>query len=381
MALIFSLSVQCSSRGDADALARHFDGLRWPLASGGETTLSAGPYVVPYPVPPTQTAIWVTPSNITTSGIRDDRDAATLTELGDRLYARLRDAPPFEFALVGVEVDHYREELDIIDLIRSYWTGIVVTDAIWRKAGAPIAYEPFRDGMRWRPYTGEWSLPYGRPHVPDVAVVTCLGCDEPIRDHELVRHEDHGEQTCCAWHPYHAWCFREAPPAAGELGTCAECGGVLDLAHLRAATGWAAASIHHLHLRTVDVGPPYGITERPDKYAGRLRGVRQIAVATPAIPRDERTPYDRHELVHEDCPLDDSPASAWRARLRASPDDDELRSVYADWLEQAADARADLVRLAIAARRSTGEQARAYAERLRRLPVPRGWLRDVCRGS
>lgn len=81
-----------------------------------------------------------------------------LTEVGTRLYEHLRAAPPFLFALVGVEVDDVRNELEIEELIRDprpAYQGLVVSTDLWQQAGQPSAFQSFRSGYVWRQYLGE----------------------------------------------------------------------------------------------------------------------------------------------------------------------------------------------------------------------------------
>lgn len=379
MALIFSLYARCPDAEVVGAFVAHFDGLQWTLADGHTITLDAEPYSFTAPQAPPDSDLrrscWVTASGISTWGVRHDADAIQMTELGARLCAHLRTAPAFEFAQIGIEVDQQRDDAELIEMVRDGWTGLVVAADIHARAGAPVAFEPFRDGMLWRPYIGEWEHPSVR-HVPDPGVVTCLGCDEPIRDHEMVRLEDHGHRSCCVWHPYHVWCIREAPPPACPITECADCSGALDLDELRGAIRWGAATTHHLHLRTVDVQAPFEVTERSDVYAGKPRGVSRRAIRRATGATTSGSPHELHELVHDACPTDDP----WRLRLRAAPGDDELRRVYADHLEQAGDlARAALVRALVEV--PDAANARATADHLRSLAahMARDWLRDVCR--
>jgi hypothetical protein len=370
VAIIFSLYAECRDAGAAAAFSAHFDGVRWTLSDGTETTLEAGPYAIQNP----GGRCWVTPSNISISGPIDDADAIQMTELGQRLCAHLRTAPPFELALVGIEVDQERDEAELADMIRDGWSGLIVTEERWQRAGAPIELVVFREGMRWHPYTGEW-ISVTRRHVPDVSVVRCLGCDESIRPHELVRLEDHGHSQCCVWHPYHVWCWREAPPRAHAIVECADCGAPLDLEQLRATVGWGAATPHHLHVRSIEVVAPFRITERADTYATKPPGVSRRAVWTPGAT--QLSPHDYHELVHDACPTDDE----WRLRLRAAPRDDELRRVYADELEQRGELGLAMLVRALVELPATDEAARNHGQRIRELAtgVPRGWLRDVGR--
>ncbi len=375
MALIFSLYAVCRDEAEVAPFLAHFHGLRWTLADGTETTLDAEPYRLAAPSAPPgliDRSCWIMPSEISTSGIRDDRDAVLMTELGERLCEHLRSAPPFEWAMVGIEVDQQQDDAELAEMIREAWSGLIFSEALFRRAGSPVAGIPFRDGMWWHPYIGEWDRSTTR-HVPDTTVVTCLGCDELIRDHELVRLVEHGHSSCCPsclWHPYHLWCIRDAPPHAVGSTDCAHCGELLDLPQLRDALKWGAATPHHLHLRTIAVDPPFAIHQRADVYAHKRPGVSRIAVVTRDLDAG------RHEYVHDTCPTDDP----WLLRLRAAPGDDELRRVYADHLEQTGDlVRAELVRALLIV--PPVEQARARADQLhaRLAKESRAWLRDVCR--
>lgn len=76
-----------------------------------------------------------------------------MTEMGLPLYERLRTAPPFRYAWVGVEVDDFRtfDELDD-DIVRLDFSGLVLADAVWRALGESDHFVPFARGYRWRPF-------------------------------------------------------------------------------------------------------------------------------------------------------------------------------------------------------------------------------------
>lgn len=374
MALIFSLYAVCRDEGGVEPFLAHFRDLRWTLADGTETTLEAGPYRLAMPGA-IERACWITPTGISTYGIRDDRDAALMTELGNRLCEHLRTAPPFELASVGIEVDQQLDDAEVDEMIREDWSGLIFTDEIWRRAGSRPSCLPFRDGMWWHPYIGEWERASLR-HLPDIAAVTCLGCDELIRDHQLVRLEEHGHSTCCVWHPYHLWCIREAPPHAAPITDCAHCGAAFELPQLRDTIRWGAATPHHLHVRSIAVDPPFAIRERGDVYANKPPGISRIALRSLTREVARRSGHELHEYVHDACPTEDP----WLLRLRAAPGDAELRNVYADHLEQSGDLeRAELVRALLVIPPIV--RARPHAEALyaRLVTQSRAWLRDVCR--
>jgi hypothetical protein len=104
------------------------------------------------------TSCWVQPTNVSRSGVTDTRVAAQLTEIGTRLYEHLRSAPTFLFAMVGVEVDDVRTDLEIEAMIRDShraYEGLVVSIDLWQRAGRPSEFQPFRSGHVWRQYIGE----------------------------------------------------------------------------------------------------------------------------------------------------------------------------------------------------------------------------------
>ncbi|WP_394821456.1 hypothetical protein [Pendulispora albinea] len=150
MAWIFALWAQCGTGDDANAFIAHFEGLSWTLSDGTATHCEVSLL--------SNTCCWITPTNLSHSGVSNANDAAQLTEVGKRLYERLRSAPPFRFAMVGVEVDDVRTEIEVEEMIRashSAYQGLVVSTDLWQRAGKPSAFRTFRPGHVWRPYMGE----------------------------------------------------------------------------------------------------------------------------------------------------------------------------------------------------------------------------------
>jgi uncharacterized protein (TIGR02996 family) len=161
--------------------------------------------------------------------------------------------------------------------------------------------------------------------------------------------------------------------------------------------------MQRVHRRSITVVPGRGqVTDQPEHAIPRpALGVRLVCVWWPAgvdastkparwtgVAIGEPPPA-RHivergfveadfELAHDVCPGNEP----WRAELRGAPGDDELRAVYADWLEQRAEhARADFVRTVIRWRASTGQIAKQLAQQLQqaRQGLPGSWCRDVAR--
>jgi hypothetical protein len=149
MAWLFSLSTECGTQKEAaEAVARHFSGFTAALADGSRFRCEGD-------VGQADGAWWavVYPEGVSRGGIGSPQDLRELTEVGLVLYERLRSAPPFRFALVGVEVYAFRrfEELDD-DLVNWDYSGVVLAEAVWQQLGSPSIYVPFAPGYRWRPF-------------------------------------------------------------------------------------------------------------------------------------------------------------------------------------------------------------------------------------
>lgn len=149
MAWIFSLSAECGPhRAAADALARHFDGLVITCASGSRHECATSVYEF-------RDSWWalVCPDDVTRIGVRHEEDRRQLTELAIALYDRLRTAPAFRYALVGVEVDCFRSFDELDDVAASPpFDGLVLADGVWQHIGSPEMFVPFVPGYRWTPF-------------------------------------------------------------------------------------------------------------------------------------------------------------------------------------------------------------------------------------
>jgi hypothetical protein len=150
MAWIFSLSAECGAQEEAaEAVTEHFRGLTVTLADGSHFPCEVGTHF-------DGEGWWagVCPTGVSRSGIGNEQDRRQMTEIGFALYERLRTAPPYRYALVGVEVGEFRSfrELDD-DLVKLDFSGLVLADAVWHHVGSPSIYVPFTPGYRWRPFT------------------------------------------------------------------------------------------------------------------------------------------------------------------------------------------------------------------------------------
>jgi len=84
-----------------------------------------------------------------------------MSELGAALYNRLKSAPPYRFALAGVEVDG-AVDYEVIDqdmITQECYNGMVISEELWMRLGSPAAFIPFSMGYFWRPYQGEKYRP------------------------------------------------------------------------------------------------------------------------------------------------------------------------------------------------------------------------------
>ena len=93
------------------------------------------------------------PDGVSRRGVRNEADEKQMTAVAEVLYERLRSAPPFRYAIIGVEVDNFRDfsELDS-DMVNLDFSGLVISDAVWKHLGSPSIFIPFEIGYRWRPF-------------------------------------------------------------------------------------------------------------------------------------------------------------------------------------------------------------------------------------
>jgi len=157
MAWTFSLSAECGAEQvDAEQFAKHFDGLSWVLSNGNQSQCHTAV------LQDIEENWWcqVLPSGISEVGIDSSDIAYQMTELGILLYQRLQPAPPFRYALVGVEADEFRtySELSTEIPVISF-PGLVLAETVWRSLGALTLFRPFSPGYVWHPYEGEVYKP------------------------------------------------------------------------------------------------------------------------------------------------------------------------------------------------------------------------------
>jgi hypothetical protein len=153
MAWIFELSAECGDEQEvADGFRAHFENFRCVLSDGSQSFCSTSAHQ------DSDNNWWacVVPSGLSRNGIRDELEARLMTEIGHLLCEHLRTAPPYRYALVGMESEDFRyfTEPDG-DLAKLPFHGLVISHEIWEGLDQPAIFVPFEPSYVWRPYLGE----------------------------------------------------------------------------------------------------------------------------------------------------------------------------------------------------------------------------------
>jgi hypothetical protein len=157
MAYIFSLSAECGNlRENAETFTNYFQNLTLKLSDGLEILCSSNIFR------DGANNWWslVNPTGIIVSGRSEDKTELCKTErtseVGFLLYEHLKTAPPFRYAIVGWEVDGFREfddnDLQTLD-------GLVFSQEFCEKFNCFSKFKPFATGYYWQPYRGETWQP------------------------------------------------------------------------------------------------------------------------------------------------------------------------------------------------------------------------------
>jgi len=153
MSWIFSLSAECGSdESNAYKFAQHFEGISWLLSTGRHCQCHTDIFQ------DIEENWWcrVSPSNLSEVGIDSPESAYSMTELGILLYQSLRFAPPFRYALVGVEVDEFRTYSELIEESSNLSIpGLVLAKPLEQELGILSVLRPFSSSYVWQPYAGE----------------------------------------------------------------------------------------------------------------------------------------------------------------------------------------------------------------------------------
>ena len=155
MAFFFSLAVECGTEAAATECADHFS-----QPADGDADV---PVHVSVRRSSQDGAWWavVVPVRESSSGVVSEAVAASLTAAGRTLLNRLRTAPPFRFAVIGVEayeaisIDELDAELGADPTLPDRFHGLVVSDDVRAMLGERAPLEPFAPGYSSIPYRGE----------------------------------------------------------------------------------------------------------------------------------------------------------------------------------------------------------------------------------
>jgi len=161
MAFFFSLSIECGAdQAAAASCADHFGS--WELPP--ECALPNRTIRVSFQQESSGDPIWwavVVPLGVSQSGVWSEDVAHEMSAAGVCLFDRLKTAPPFRFALIGVESQeailranldrHFAQDPTLADRYR----GLVISQEIRDQLGASPVFGPFAPGYFWIPYRGE----------------------------------------------------------------------------------------------------------------------------------------------------------------------------------------------------------------------------------
>ncbi len=156
MAIVFGLWVECRDASERVAVADHFNGAQQQLLTGKLVTWNAHA--------DDPQGIFVGSTALSRSGVRTLDDSIETTEVGLRLYAHLREGPPFQYARVGwVPETIPRDELPgyVTKLVRGCTLPLecVLHDDLYRTLGLPRFWSRFGADYWWLPYKGERYQP------------------------------------------------------------------------------------------------------------------------------------------------------------------------------------------------------------------------------
>jgi hypothetical protein len=100
----------------------------------------------------------VCPQGLSLTGVDTPDTAYLMTEIGILLYRQLQSAPPFRFAIVGMEVDEFRTYTELIsdrEILAVLFPGLVLANSVWQSLDAPGSFRKFGEDYVWLAYAGE----------------------------------------------------------------------------------------------------------------------------------------------------------------------------------------------------------------------------------
>jgi len=164
MAFFYSLSIECGAdKSAALTCAKHFDGWKLPLNDLLPDTVNVT--VKQESGDDQDWWVVVVPVGVSQSGVVSEEAARSMSAAGHCLLDRLKTAPPFRFAVIGVEADeaiYYNDlnpELGQDSTLAERYHGLVVSEEIYERLNPTSMFEPFTLGKFWIPYRGETYRP------------------------------------------------------------------------------------------------------------------------------------------------------------------------------------------------------------------------------
>jgi len=161
MAFFYSLAIECGPKDEtARKCAKHFEGWDLPL----EEILSTCKTNVSIKQENGSGHNWwvvVIPLGVSQGGVVSNEEARRMSAAGYALLERLKSAPSFRFALVGVEAfealeyDALNPEFGRDPTIVRNYSGLVVTTQTYKQLNHSRFFEAFVRGKYWIPYQGE----------------------------------------------------------------------------------------------------------------------------------------------------------------------------------------------------------------------------------
>lgn len=160
MAWVFSLSAECGgSRETAEVFSAYFQDLVLTLPDGIEVRCSS--YTC-FQDRGGNGWSMIYPEGVIAGGNTNFELCKTerASEIGFLLYEHLKTAPPFRYAIVGWEVDGFREANEFDDNDLQTLDGLVLSEEFCERLNCFSKFEPFAPNYYWRPYRGETWEPY-----------------------------------------------------------------------------------------------------------------------------------------------------------------------------------------------------------------------------
>ena len=149
MAWRFELAVECGIDHKAViGVKNHFDGLTFALDDG-----TNGRWMADYVSEDEDKRWWVTVLPIILEKALEWKDdPQLLAATGKQLYERLKSAPPFRFAIVGIETFQFNRAESLRDLLEHpALHGLVVNEELFDILGRPREFTTFSNGYFWLP--------------------------------------------------------------------------------------------------------------------------------------------------------------------------------------------------------------------------------------